>query len=96
VLERTAAQSPTVEVFWGDPGDQGTAVPVVHEPLALVLHLVPRLGVGFVGQPKRGIGERTFAWLGHLRRLAKEVEILPGTAENRVRIAMLKITRAKC
>ena len=54
------------------------------------------LGEGFVVQPKRWVVERTFAWLGHFRRLAKDVEILTGTAENMIRIAMLKITLAKC
>ena len=55
-----------------------------------------RLGDGFVGQPNRWIVERTVAWLGHFRRLAKDVAILTGTAENMIRIAMLKTTLAKC
>jgi putative transposase len=96
VLERTAARYPTVEAFCGDQGYRGTAVTFVHEHLNLVLHITPRLGAGFVVQPKRWIVERTFAWLGHFRRLAKDVEILTGTAENVIRIAMLKITLAKC
>lgn len=40
--------------------------------------------------------ERTFAWLGHYRRLSKDVEILTATAENMIRIVLLKITLAKC
>jgi putative transposase len=96
VLERTARKYPTVEAFCGDQGYRGTAVTFVHEHLALALPIVPRLGAGFVVQPKRWIVERTFAWLGHFRRLAKDVEILTGTAENMIRIAMLKITLAKC
>lgn len=96
VLERTALKDPTVAAFCGDQGDRGTAVTFVHEHLALVLHIVPRLGAGFVVQPKRWSVERTFAWLGHFRCLAADVEILTGTAENMIRIAMLKITLAKC
>ena len=46
--------------------------------------------------PKRWIVERTFAWLGGFRRLAKDFEILTATAENMIRIAMLKITLDKC
>ena len=69
---------------------------VVHKHLDLVLHIGPRLGEGFGVQPKRWVVERTFAWLGHFRRLAKEVEILTGTSENMIRIAMLKTTLAKC
>jgi putative transposase len=46
--------------------------------------------------PKRWVVERTFSWLGNFRRLSKDFEILPGTAENMIRIAMMKITLAKC
>ena len=95
-LERTAMKYPTGAACCGAPGYRGTAVTFGHEHLALVLHLAPRLGEGVVGQPTRWIGERTFAWLGHFRRLAKDVEILTGTAENVLRIALLKITLAKC
>ena len=96
VLERTAAKYPTVAAFCGDQGYRGTAVTFVHGQLNLVLHIVPRLGEGFVVQPKRWVVERTFAWLGHFRRLAKDVEILTGTAENLSRLALLKTTLAKC
>jgi putative transposase len=96
VLERTAQKYPSLEAFCGDPGYRGTAVTFVHKQLDLVLHIVPRLGEGFVVQPKRWVVERTFAGLGHFRRLAKEGEILTGTAENMIRIAMLKTTLAKC
>ena len=51
---------------------------------------------GFAVQPKRWIVERTLAWLGGFRRLAKDFEIRIDTAENMIRIAMLKITLAKC
>ena len=95
VLERTARKYATIEAFCGDQGYRGTAVTFVREHLALVLHIGPRLGEGLVGQPKRWGVERTFAWLGHFRRLAKDVEILPGTAENMIRIALLKTTFAK-
>jgi putative transposase len=49
-----------------------------------------------VGLPKRWVVERTFSWLGNFRRLSKDFEIRPATAENRIRIAMLKMTLAKC
>ena len=45
---------------------------------------------------KRWIVERTLAWLGGFRRLAKDFEILTRTAENMIRIAMIKVTVAKC
>jgi transposase len=50
---------------------------------------------GWAVLPKRWVVERTFSWLGHFLRLAKDVEMLTATSENRIRIAMLKITLAK-
>ena len=50
----------------------------------------------FAVLPMRWVVERTFAWLGHYRRLSKDYEILTRSAENMVRIAMLRLTVAKC
>ena len=50
----------------------------------------------FAVLPIRWIVERTFAWLGHYRRLSKDYEILTRSAKNMIRIAMLRITVAKC
>lgn len=41
--------------------------------------------------PKRWIVERTFAWLGGSRRLAKDYEICTHTAETFIKIAMVHI-----
>jgi len=50
----------------------------------------------FAVLPKRWIVERTFAWLGNFRRLAKDFEMLTERAENIIRIVMMKITLAAC
>jgi putative transposase len=42
----------------------------------------------FTGLPKRWIVERTFAWLNQFRRLSKDYEVHPDTAETMVKIAM--------
>ena len=55
-----------------------------------------RFKEGWAVLPKRWVVERTFAWLNNCRRPAKDFEILTATAENLIRIAMLKITLAKC
>jgi putative transposase len=68
----------------------------VEPTLGLSLHLVTKRGEGFTVLPKRWIVERTCAWLGGCRRLAKDCEIVTATAENLIRIAMLKITLDKC
>jgi putative transposase len=64
--------------------------------LGLTLHISEKIKDGFAVLTKRWVVERTFAWLGSFHGLAKEVEILTATAENMIRIAMLKLTLAKC
>ena len=99
VLKDTIKIYPTIKAFSGDLGYRGTAETFVSEELKLTLHISEK-PVTEPGQfkviPKRWIVERTFAWLGHFRRLAKDFEILITTAENMIRIAMLKLTVAKC
>jgi putative transposase len=96
VLQRTAKKYSSLEAFCGDAGYRGTTVSFVEQTWGLTLHSVTKLGEGFTVLPKRWIVERIFAWLGGFRRLAKDFEILTATAENRIRIAMLKITLDKC
>jgi putative transposase len=54
----------------------------------------PRAVPRFAVVPRRWVVERTFAWLGRYRRLAKDYEYLPATSENTVYLAMtLTLTR---
>ncbi len=87
VLKAAAEKHPTIG---------GTAVDFVKSVLKLKLHISQRIKDTFAILPKRWIVERTFAWLGHYRRLSKDYEILTKSAENLVRIAAIQITRAKC
>ena len=95
VLERAAEKYPSLKAFSADAGYRGTTYQYVTEVLNLECHISTKIKDVFTVLPKRWIVERTFAWLGNFRRLAKDVEILSCTAENIVRIAMLKITLAK-
>lgn len=45
----------------------------------------------FVVMPKRWVVERTFAWLGHFRRLSKDYEYLPTTSEAMIYAAMVHL-----
>ncbi|EAR20736.1 transposase [Nitrococcus mobilis] len=82
--------------FSDDAGYRGTAVGFVENTLGLKRHIAQKIKDTFAVLPMRWIGERTFAWLGNYRRLSKDYEILPLSAENRVRIAMLRLMLAKC
>ena len=45
--------------------------------------------------PRRGVVERTFAWLGRYRRLSKDDEALPGTEEAWISLAMIRLLLAR-
>jgi putative transposase len=96
VLERCAEKYSSIQAFSGDAGYRGTAVKFVDETLGMTLHISTKIKDGWAVLPKRWVVERTFAWLNNFRRLAKDFEILTATAENLIRIAMLKLTVAKC
>jgi putative transposase len=69
-----------LEAFSGDAGYRGTAVEFVETALGLKLHISQKIKDAFAVLPKRWIVERTFAWLGNYRRLAKDFEILTQSA----------------
>jgi len=96
VLEETAGKYPSLKAFSGDAGYRGSAVEFTSTKLSMTLHISEKIEGKWAVLPKRWVVERTFSWLGHFRRLSKDFEILPATAENMIRIAMLKITLAKC
>lgn len=95
VFERAAEKYPSIKAFSGDAGYRGTAVTFVEERLKLKLNISTKIKDVFAVLPIRWLVERTFAWLNGFRRLAKYVEILTATAENMIRIAMVRLTLAK-
>jgi putative transposase len=95
VFERVAEKYRGIKAFSGDAGYRGTSVNYVDDVLKRKLNISTKIKDTFAVLPVRWIVERTFAWMGNFRRLSKDVEILTGTAENMVRIAMLRLTLAK-
>src|SRR3954452_3553510 len=61
--------------------------------LGLTLIVVRRLAgsTGFVLLPRRWVAERTLAWLGRWRRLAREYEELPEVSETMVKLAIIRL-----
>ncbi|SJM89735.1 transposase [Crenothrix polyspora] len=96
VLEGAVDKCHSLEAFSGDAGYRGTAVKFTSETLGMTLHISEKIEGKWAVLPKRWVVERTFAWLGKFRRLSKDFEMLAATSENMIRIAMLKITLAKC
>jgi putative transposase len=95
VLEGVTSKFPSLEAFSGDAGYRGTAVEFTSTKLGMTLHISEKIEGNWAVLPKRWVVERTFSWLGYFRRLSKNFEILPATAENMIHIAMLKLNLAK-
>lgn len=55
----------------------------------------PERPTGFRVLPRRGVVERTFAWLGRNRRLSKDDEVLPETEEAWISLAMTRLMTAR-
>ena len=80
---------PTIEKFCGDEGYRGTFVDYISWEFGLEVDISARIVPEFAILPKRWIVERSFAWMGNSRRLAKDFEISVNSAENMVIISNL-------
>ncbi|MEV6594897.1 transposase [Streptomyces acidicola] len=80
-----------ITLVWADGGYTGGLVGWCRDKLALTLEIVRRTDdmAGFVVLPRRWVAERTFAWLMHSRRLARDYETLPATSEAMIRWSMV-------
>ncbi len=96
VLSKTYEKYSTIKAFSGDAGYRKTAVEFVKEELGLEMHISEKIKDTFAVLPIRWIVERTFAWIGNYRRLAKDFERLSTTVEAFVTIAMIRVTLRKC
>ena len=93
VLGKLRRGFPRLQVLWADGNYAGQLVGWVQRACGWVLAIVKRpAGVrGFQVLPKRWIVERTFAWLGRYRRLSKDYEHLPESAEAMIYVAMIHL-----
>lgn len=83
-----------LSLIWADAGYSGQ--PMVDWVFRLAGWLFeviarPADAKGFILLPRRWVVERTFAWLGHYRRLSKEFERLPESSEAMIYAAMVYI-----
>ena len=83
---------PFVEVIFADGAYQGERSAEAVAESGSWLEIVRRNGIsGFVPLPKRWIVERTFAWLGRCRRLAKDFENLAVNALAFLCLGMIRL-----
>ena len=95
LLNTLFGRFPFLTKLFADGGYQG---PVFAKAVAqampdLSVEIVKRSGAakGFVVLPKRWVVERSFAWFGRCRRLAKDCENLNRTALAFLRLASIRL-----
>lgn len=86
-----------LRLLYADAGYQGdvAACAAAREGLRLEIVKRPRDAEGFQLLPKRWLIERTFAWLGRNRRLAKDVEKLVETSTAMIAVAITQLLARK-
>lgn len=97
LLQQCKPRLPRLTKLWADSGYSGKLVDWMQEQLQIDLEIVKRTDdlSGFVVLPRRWVVERTFAWLGRYRRLAKDYELRPEHSESMIYVAMTKLMLAR-
>jgi len=90
LLARLRERHWRITLVWADGGYSGRLVDFARDILRLALTVIKRRDdtAGFVVLPKRWLVERTFAWLMRSRRLARDYEARPDSAEAMIRWSM--------
>ena len=91
VAEVAVSKFPSIKSMSADAGYRGTFVEFMQETFGITVEISQKIKDKFAILPKRWVVERTFAWLGTARRLAKDYEIRSHSAENFCRITLIKI-----
>ncbi|MFJ1886857.1 IS5 family transposase [Streptomyces sp. NPDC088137] len=94
LLVRLLERHRRVTRVWADGGYTGRLVGFARGVLRVALTVVKRSDdtSGFTVLPKRWLVERTFAWLMHSRRLARDYETRTDTSEAVIRWSMRMVT----
>jgi hypothetical protein len=84
-----AARYPDLVLIWGDSHYGGDLSAETEAAFGIVIAVVSQAAdqVGFVVQPRRWVVERSFGWLTHCRRLARDYEREPAYSEAWVYLA---------
>ena len=94
--KRLLRNIPTIKKFCGDAGYRKTFVNNIKDFLGLDVDISERIKPEWEILPKRWVVERTFAWLGHSRRLSKDYEISTNSSVTMVIISHLHTLLRRC
>ena len=93
-LKTVRKRFPFLQLIWADGGYQGAKFKTAFDKIAAwKLSIVKRSDdhTGFRVLPRRWVVERTFAWIGRNRRMARDFERLIETATAYILIAMIQL-----
>ena len=82
VFKEATQKYPTLKGICADAGYRKTMEEFVKSILGRTIEVSERITPGWAVLARRGIVERTFAWLNHFRRLSKDYEITTQSSEN--------------
>jgi len=93
LLPLLVAKFPRLKKLWADGNYTGDWLQALGETLSIDIEIVKRQDDqrGFKVIPRRWVIERTFAWLSHYRRLAKDYEYLVTTSDAMIYAAMVRL-----
>lgn len=92
VLMRLFSTFTAIQMVYVDGGYTGKLLGWAKQMFGYCIEVVKRTEAHtFKVLPKRWIVERSFAWLNQSRRLSKDYEVRPDTAETMVKIAMVAL-----
>jgi transposase len=83
LLDLYAARYPHLQLIWGDSHYGGDLPEEVEATFGVTITVVRKAEEqeGFVPLPRRWVVERSFGWLSHCRRLARDYERDPAYSE---------------
>ena len=96
VVEETLAKYPSLLAFCGDAGYRKSCKNYVETVLLKKFEISKKITDGWAVIAKRWVVERTFGWQNWFRRLSKDYELHTHSAENMVRISMMKLLLDRC
>lgn len=89
VFSKSLRKYPTIAAGCADEGYRGTFKRLMEDIFKVQIDISKQIKPKFEVLPRRWRVERTFSWLNHSRRLAKDFEIKPSSEKSMVIISHL-------
>ncbi|WP_409350820.1 transposase [Streptomyces tauricus] len=93
LLRRARCRHPELAIVWADSAYRGPFTAWATSELQLTVQMAsrPEGASGFVVLPRLWVIERSWAWVTHARRLVRDRERLPESAEAMLNLATIRL-----